>query len=144
MTTSSTSPTTLGSYNKFTASLVATVLVAIAPAVGDGHWSGAEIVNTVLTLFGAVAVLGATNLPAGAWRYAKTIAAVGTAVMLVVSSAITDGQFSPDEIIQCVIAGLNALGVVPWLNNSGSAPNGASTIGTGLPAPFAGPVADAA
>lgn len=133
-----TSPTTFGSYNKFTGSLLMTVLAAIAPAVGDGQWSSAEIINALILLFGSATVLGATNLPAGVWRWAKTVFAIGSAVLVVVASALTDGQFTVDEIIQCVIAALMALGVVPLVNNSGSAPNGASTIATGLPTPIVG------
>ena len=102
----------MSNYKKFFAELAATVLAAIMPAIaGDGEFSTAEKINTLIIALGAVGVLGAGNLPEGVWKWMKGYVAAATAVAVVASSAFTDG-FTTAEIIQMVLAALATAGVV--------------------------------
>ena len=99
-------------YAKFFAQVAATVLAAIVPLLnGTAHPNGSDWVNVAIIGLGAVAVLGAGNLPAGVWKYTKTIVAAATAVAVLLQSAITDG-ISSAEWLQLALAALGALGVV--------------------------------
>lgn len=102
----------MSQYKKFAVVLLASVLSALAPAIGDGALSAAEIVNVIIMTFAAVSVLGAGNLPEGVWKYTKGYVAAGSAIAVFVASAITDGMFTGAEGIQAVLAGLAAVGVV--------------------------------
>lgn len=98
-------------YLKFVAQVIATVVAAIATAAtsGDGV-SASEWVNVVVLGLGAVAVLGAGNLPAGVWAYTKSFVSAATAGAVFLQSAITDGV-STAEWLQCALAVLGAVGV---------------------------------
>lgn len=99
-------------YAKFAAQLGATALSALSIALfGDNHISLNEGVNVALTFLGAVAVLGAGNLPVGVWKYTKSIVAAVTAALVILQSAISDGALSQTEWIQMVLAALGAIGV---------------------------------
>lgn len=98
-------------YLKFGAEILATIVAGLYAALaGDGVLDAGEKINVVLLALGAVAVLGAGNLPAGVWRYTKGIVAGATAVGVVLASAYTGG-IDDAEIAQMVIAFLGAIGV---------------------------------
>jgi hypothetical protein len=97
-------------YLKFIAEIVFAILAAIVAANTDNVVDGSEWINVVIVALGAVAVLGAGNLPAGVWAYTKTIVAAATAAAVFLQSAITDGV-STSEWLQLALAILGALGV---------------------------------
>ena len=98
-------------YAKFIAEVVATVLAAVAAAlVGDDAITGAEGLGILTLGLGAVAVLGAGNLPAGVWAYTKSIVAAATAGAVFLQSAITGG-ITAAEWVQCALAVAGAVGV---------------------------------
>lgn len=99
----------MGTYAKFFAAIVATVLSAISAALfGDGVISAAEWVNVAILGVGAAGVFAAPNVPGAA--YTKSILAVLTAVLTVLASVIVGGVGTV-EVIQMILAGLGALGV---------------------------------
>jgi hypothetical protein len=99
-------------YLKFAAQVAATAVAAIAAAIaGDDKISATEWVNVLILALGAVAVLGAGNLPAGVWAYTKGIVASSTAGAVFLQSAITDGMSSV-EWLQLTLAILGAAGVL--------------------------------
>jgi len=97
-------------YAKFAAQVVAAVLTALVPALMDDSVDTTEWINAVIVALGAVAVLGAGNLPAGVWSYTKTIVSAATAGAVFLQSAISDGMSSA-EWMQLALAVLGALGV---------------------------------
>ena len=99
-------------YQKLIAQLVATVLAGIVPALaGDNHISAAEWINVVILALGAVAVLGAGNLPEGVWAHTKAIVSAATAGAVLLQSSISGGV-NPTEWLQIALAVLGALGVL--------------------------------
>lgn len=99
----------MGKYTKFIAIVAATVLSAVLTALtGDSVISPVEWVNIAIIGVGALGVFAAPNVPGAA--YTKSILAVLTAVLTVLTSAITGG-ISSSEFIQIAIAALGALGV---------------------------------
>ena len=108
----------MSQYSKFFAAVVATVLSAVMAALfGDGVISNPEWVNIAIAGVGACAVFAAPNVPGAV--YTKSILAVLTAVLTVLSSTITGG-ISTTEWIQIALAGLGALGVYA-VPNTGNA-----------------------
>ena len=98
-------------YAKFIAQVVATALAVVAAATaGDGLIDASEWGNVLLAGFGAVAVLGAGNLPAGVWAYSKTIVSAATAAVMAWQSALGDG-ITTAEWWQIAVAVLGAVGV---------------------------------
>lgn len=123
----------LGKYTKFWSTLAATVGVALVPVFADDLITVAEGINVGITLFGAVTVLGATNLPEGFWRFAKGWFAAGSAGLVAVNTFYADGLgINGSEWVQVGLAAAGAVGVFA-LHNAGAAPNGASTAATGVP-----------
>lgn len=101
----------MSKYGKFIAEVVATVVAALAAALaGDNVIDVSEWINVVILGLGAVAVLGAGNLPDGVWAFTKTIVAGATAGAVFLQSAITDGV-SGAEWLQFVLAIAGAVGV---------------------------------
>jgi predicted small integral membrane protein len=98
-------------YLKFAAQVVATVLSAVALALGDGQVSSSEWINVVILGLGSVAVLGAGNLPAGVWARTKTLVSAATAGAVFLQSAITGG-ITGAEWLQLVLAVLGTVGVM--------------------------------
>lgn len=97
-------------YGKAAAAVVATILSAIVTALmGDQVVDAVEWVNVAILAVGAAAVFAAPNVPGAA--YTKTILAVLTAVLTLLTSFIGDGTLDVTEIIQLVIAAFGALGV---------------------------------
>jgi uncharacterized membrane protein len=98
-------------YLKFAAQVLATVLVAVVALLnGTNHPGASDVVNVVIVALGAIAVLGAGNLPEGVWAHTKTIVAAATAVAVAIQSVVTDG-ISAAEWLQVGLAALGALGV---------------------------------
>lgn len=101
----------MNQYLKFIAQVVATVVAAIVAASVDNVVDNTEWINVVIVGLGAVAVLGAGNLPSGVWAYAKTIVAAASAGAVFLQSAISDG-ISSSEWLQLGLAVLGAVGVL--------------------------------
>lgn len=102
----------MNQYMKFVAQVAATVLTALTAALaGNGEVDTSEAINIVIVGLGAVAVLGAGNLPSGVWAHTKTIVAGATAGAVFLQSAITDGV-SAAEWVQLVVAVAGAVGVL--------------------------------
>lgn len=97
-------------YLKFAAQVVAAVLAAIVAASVDNRVDFDEWVNAGYVGLGAVAVLGAGNLPAGVWRYTKTMVAAASAV-LVLWHSLASGGLTVSEWLQLGAAALGAVGV---------------------------------
>lgn len=104
-------------YNKFIAAAVATVLIAIQIAYGDGTITNVEWVTIAIQGVGALSVFAAPNVPGA--PYTKTILAVLTAVLTVLTTAITGG-INTSELITIVLAALGALGVYSVTNKGGN------------------------
>lgn len=102
----------MNAYLKFAAQVVATIAVALYAALNDGSVSLAEAVNILIVGLGAVAVLGAGNLPSGVWAYTKVIVAAATAGAVFIASVITTGgTLGAAEWIQFALAVAGAAGV---------------------------------
>jgi uncharacterized membrane protein YqaE (UPF0057 family) len=97
-------------YLKLIAQLVATVLAALVAALYDGAITTDEWINVLLLGLGALAVLGAGELPAGVWAHTKTIVSAATAGAVFLQSAVTGG-LSGAEWLQLVLAVLATFGV---------------------------------
>lgn len=98
-------------YLKFIAQVVATVVAGIIAALGsDNHVTSSEWVNVAILALGAIAVLGAGNLPAGVWAHTKLIVSAATAVVVLLQSYITDG-ITGQEWLQLLMGALGAIGV---------------------------------
>jgi hypothetical protein len=98
-------------YLKFIAQVAATVIAAIIAMLNGAAPHGpSDWVNVVVIGLGAIAVLGAGNLPVGVWAHTKAIVSAATAVAVLLQSVITDG-ISSAEWLQLLIAALGALGV---------------------------------
>lgn len=97
-------------YLKFAAQVAATVATVLVAALADNHVDTSEWINALIVGLGAVAVLGAGNLPAGVWAYTKTWVAAATAGAVFLQSAITDGMTGA-EWLQLALAVAGALGV---------------------------------
>lgn len=82
---------------------------AFAVAIHDGSLDGHDWANLLVLAAGAVAVYFARNTPAQPW--AKTVVAVFTAGVTVLTSAWTDGAIGSDEWVQIVMALVAAAGV---------------------------------
>lgn len=98
----------LQSYLKFIAQVLSAVLVAVVAALaGNGQIDTSEAINIVIVGLGALAVLGAGELPAGVWAHTKTYLAVATAGAVFIQSAITDG-ISAAEWVQLAVVLIGA------------------------------------
>ena len=103
------------SYNKFWASVVATVLAAIVPALSAGPLDMLGWFNVIALASGALMVINAENTPG--WGYAKTIAAVVSAAAVALMSFWSDGMTSA-EWMQVALAVAGALGVYAIPNSA--------------------------
>jgi hypothetical protein len=85
-------------------------LAALIPGLTVG-WplSVTGWINIVVLFAGAIMIYNAANLPG--YNVAKTIASAVVAVGVGVISALTDGAFMPEEIIQIILAFGAAVGV---------------------------------
>lgn len=122
-------------YGKFFAQVVAAVLAAVVAALnGADHPGASDWVNCAIVSLGAIAVLGAGNLPEGVWRYAKLLVSTATAVAVLLQSVLTDG-ISSAEWIQLGLAALGALGVygspAPVVYNAEQVGRHAAALGLG-------------
>lgn len=98
-------------YLKFAAQVVATALAAVVAGLVDDRLDFTEWLNVGVMALGAVAVLGAGDLPAGVWRYTKPIVAAATAV-LVLWQSLASGGMTSSEWMQLALAALGAVGVL--------------------------------
>lgn len=99
------------SYAKFIAQVVAAGLAALVIALSDDVVSTSEWINVGIALFGAVAVVLAGETLVGLWRHAKTFAAAGSAGLVYIQSALTDGGVSGSEWVQLALVVLGVFGV---------------------------------
>lgn len=90
---------------------LAAVLATVVPQLTGVPLGLAGWANVVALIAGAVQVYNAGNIPG--WRYAKTIAAVVSAVGVVAVSTLADGVVSTPDLIQMAVAAVGAFGV--WL-----------------------------
>lgn len=102
--------TPVSTYLKFAAQVFAAAVSALIAALVDDRIDFSEWINAGVLALGAVAVLGAGDLPAGVWRYTKPIVSVASAVLVLWQSLATDGM-STGEWLQLAVAALGALGV---------------------------------
>lgn len=103
-------------YKKAFAAVVATILSAVVAALtGDGRIDAVEWVNVAILAVGSATVFTAPNVPGAA--YTKSVLAVLTAVLTLLTSLVTDG-ISGTEWMQLALAGLGALGVYAVPNTS--------------------------
>jgi hypothetical protein len=105
-------------YAKALAQFIAAVLAAGIPALASPTGLGwSEWINFGILVAGAVQVYNAANLPG--YAYAKAIAAGLSAVLVLLTSFLTDGV-SISEWIQVGCAFLVGLGGVLGVRNSGT------------------------
>lgn len=96
-------------YGKAFAAVVAAVLTGLVAAmVGDAIVTVVEWVNVAIAGTGAAAVFASPNVPGA--RYTKSVLAVLTAVLMLLTSVITGG-ITATEWMQLALAALGALGV---------------------------------
>lgn len=99
-------------YLKFIAQVFSAAISAIVAASVDNRVDAAEWINVLIVALGAVAVLGAGNLPAGVWAYTKTIVSAATTAALLIASFVSDGGYiTTTEWLQVGLAVLGTLGV---------------------------------
>jgi hypothetical protein len=98
-------------YSKALAAVAATVLTALLPLIVDSHLSAVEVINLCIVGASAIGVAVVPNLTGGIAKYAKLVLAVIGAVLVLLTSFISDGVLSGDEIVQLVVAAFGALGV---------------------------------
>lgn len=98
---------------KAVAQAIATILAGLVPFLVDGHLTAVETVNLFLLAFSTAAVAVVPNLTAGTAKYAKGIVAVGIAVLTLLATFLAEGTgFGSGQIIQLILAGLGAVGVI--------------------------------
>lgn len=98
---------------KAVAQAIATVLAGLVPFLVDGHLTAVETVNLFLLAFATVGVAVVPNLNAGTAKYAKGVVAVGVAVLTLLATFLAEGtDFGSGQVIQLVLAGLGAVGVI--------------------------------
>lgn len=101
-------------YGKaFAAVAAALISAAVAALAGDQNIDPVEWVNIAIAGTTAAAVFAAPNVPGA--RYTKSVLAVLGAVLMLLTSVITDG-IAATEWLQLLLAALGALGVyaVPY------------------------------
>lgn len=94
--------------------VIAGVLAGLLPFLVDHHLDGVEITNTVLIALAGYAVYVVPNMTATVAKYAKLVVSALTAVGTLLVSLFADGSYALDsgEVIQLVLAGLGAVGVL--------------------------------
>ena len=101
----------MSNYLKAGMQVLATAVAAVAAGLaGDNHVDASEWINVGILAFGALAVVGAGELPAGVWRWMKTYVSAGSAALVFLSSVLGDG-ITTAEWAQLVVAVLGAVGV---------------------------------
>lgn len=100
-------------YLKFIVQVFFAGVSALVAALVDDTVDAAEWINVLIVVLGAISVLGAGNLPAGVWAYAKTIVAGAAAgAVLLVSFIIDGGMITTSEWLQVALAAVGAAGVL--------------------------------
>lgn len=95
-------------YLKFAAQVGSTVLGGIITATVSGPITATGWINIVISFLGAIAVLGAGELPAGVWSYTKVLVAGFTAAAMTLQSFI-NGDITLAVILQVCAAFLGAI-----------------------------------
>lgn len=95
--------------------MVTVVTGIVTSMTGDQVISNVEWVNIAIMGVGACAVFAAPNVPGA--MYTKSILAVLSAVLVFLTSAITDGV-SPTEWLQIIIIAAGALGIYAVPNST--------------------------
>lgn len=99
-------------YSKAAAQVAATVLMGLIPLLVDNHLSTIEVINLCIIGTSSIGVAIVPNLTGGVAKYAKGAVAVIGAVLVLLTSLISDGSLSSSEIIQLIVAAFGAVGVV--------------------------------
>lgn len=99
----------LAPYWKLVQYVVLAIGGAFTVAIHDGSIDGHDWVNLAILAAGAIAVYFARNTPSQPWS--KTVVAVFTAGVTVLTSAWTDGTIGVDEWVQVAMALVAALNV---------------------------------
>lgn len=102
-------------YAKLLAVIVAAGLMAAVAAYTDGVFTTVEKINVAIAVVSAGSVFAAPNVPGA--MYTKSILAVLGAVLVFLTSAITDG-ISTSEWMQIGVIALGALGVYAVPNST--------------------------
>lgn len=100
----------LARYGKGAVAVVAAVASALVAAYTDNTLTPTEVVNVAIAGVGALTVVLAANLPAGAWAATKAWMAGLSAGLAVLASVIVGG-LTLDEGWQIAVAVLGAAGV---------------------------------
>src|SRR5688500_8362674 len=95
-------------YAKLIAAVIGAGLAAAVAAFTDGQITNVETINIAIAVVGAASVFAAPNVPGA--MYTKSILAVLSAVLVFLTSAITDG-INTAEALQIGVVALTALGV---------------------------------
>ena len=95
-------------YLKFIAQVGSTVIGAILTATVSGPITASGWINIVISFLGAIAVLGAGELPAGVWSYTKVIVAGFTAAAMALQTFI-NGEITLAVILQVCAAFFGAI-----------------------------------
>jgi hypothetical protein len=93
------------------------VLTYLYSALTDGGVDRAEWMVTLNTLLGAFVVWVVPNMSAGIGRYAKAIAAAGSAGLSVLAVAVVGG-LTQAELIEVVLAAAAAIGLTAGVKNA--------------------------
>lgn len=102
-------------YAKLIAAVIGAGLAAAVAAFTDNVVTPVEKINIAIAVVGAAAVFAAPNVPGA--MYTKSILAVLSAVLVFLTSAITDGV-STSEWLQVGVISLTALGVFAVPNST--------------------------
>lgn len=103
-------------YLKAVVHLLVVVLAALVPLLssGNNHLSAKEWINVAILGAGSIGVFFAPNVPGA--KYTKAILAAVTAVLTLLVTFIGHGAVNTGQIIQLILAGLGALGVLSFAN----------------------------
>ena len=99
-------------YLKFAMQVLATITAAVVAALQTGGpLTATTWTNVVIIGLGAVAVLGAGELPAGVWAHTKPIISAAVAGVVVIQSSLHSG-LDTATILQAILAALGTFGIV--------------------------------
>jgi hypothetical protein len=107
----------MNNYLKFFVQAAAVILSVGSGAVSqtNGTLSALDWTNVVITALGALAVLGAGELPAGVWAHTKIYVSAATAGAVVLSSLISAGHIGYGQWLQvaAAVTATFAVAIVP-------------------------------
>lgn len=100
-------------YTKSIVAVLAAILVALVAATTDNTVTTTEWINVAIAATTAAAVFTAPNVPGA--RYTKVVLAALGAVLVGLTSVITDG-ITTNEVLQLLVAAIGATGVYQFKN----------------------------